>query len=103
MRENDSLLLPSALHFVFVGDSGSFMAHCEKAHQLWCFGPYQGMILDLLSGWRNWLGKYLLDIWNLVPLCLMWCIWREHNKCMFEDVDSLGDQLLASFSGYLFD
>ena len=24
-----------------------------------------------------WLGKHWSHIWNLVPLCLMWCIWRE--------------------------
>lgn len=33
----------------------------------------------------------------------MWCIWREGNRQTFEDLDSLGDQLLVSFSGSLFD
>ena len=33
----------------------------------------------------------------------MWCIWREHNWRTFKDMDSLGDLLLASFSGSLFD
>ena len=35
------------------------------------------------------------DIWNLVPLYLMWCKWRECNRCAFEDVDSSENQLLA--------
>ena len=87
------------------------LINCEKAQQLWCivlrsFGvslvlPRAGF--DLIFGWRNWLGKHLSDIWNLVPLCLLWCIWRERNRCTFEDVDSSDDQLLASFSGYWFD
>ena len=60
-------------------------------------------VADTLFGWWNWLGKHLSSIWNLAPLCLMWCLWRERNRRMFEDMDSLDDQLLASFSGTLFD
>ena len=50
-----------------------------------------------------WLEKHSSSIWNLVPLYLLWSIWREHNRRTFEDMDSLEDQLLASFSGSLFD
>ena len=57
----------------------------------------------LLFGWWNWLGKHSSDIWNLVPLSLMWCIWRECNWWTFENMDSLDNQLIASFSGSLFD
>ena len=35
--------------------------------------------------------------------CLMWGIWRECNRQTCVDVESLGDQLLASFHGSLFD
>lgn len=41
-----------------------------------------------LFGRRNWLGEHSLDIWNLVPLCLMWCVLKEHNKHTFEDVET---------------
>ena len=34
---------------------------------------------------------------------MLWCIQRERNQRTFEDVESLGDQLLASFIGYWFD
>ena len=43
------------------------------------------------------------SIWNLAPLCLMWCLRREQNRRTFEDMESLDDQLLASFNGTLFD
>ena len=43
------------------------------------------------------------SIWNLAPLCLMWCLWREQNRRTFEDMESSDDQLLASFNGTLFD
>lgn len=23
----------------------------------------------------------------VIPLCIMWCIWREHNGCSFEDYE----------------
>ena len=42
-------------------------------------------------------------IWNLVSLCLMWCIWRERNRQTFENLDRSDDQMLALFSGSLFD
>ena len=61
------------------------------------------MVLDLLFSWWNWLGKHSSYIWNLVPLCLMWCIRKECNRRMFEDLDRSEDQLLAIFSGSLFD
>jgi len=35
--------------------------------------------------WRNWFGKYLSTIWNLVPAYLIWLIWPECNACIFED------------------
>ena len=40
---------------------------------------------------------------NLVPLCLMWCIWKERNRRTFEDLDKSKDQLLALFASSLFD
>ena len=86
------------------------MIHGKRAYLSWSFvvrtfavsWVLQGRVIDLLFGWRNWLGKYLSNIWNLTALCLMWCIWRERNNCTFEDVESLGNQLLASFMGSLF-
>ena len=56
-----------------------------------------------LFSWWNWLGKHSSNIWNLVSLCLMRCIWRECNRRTFEDLDRSEDQLLALFSGSLFD
>ena len=79
------------------------LIHCGKAYRLWTlvfrsFG-FSWVLLrsvaDTLFGWWNWLGKHLSNIWNLAPLCLMWCLWRERNRRMFEDKESLDDQLLA--------
>ena len=87
------------------------LLHCERVHQSWCFvfrsfgvsRVLSRTVPSLLFDWRNWLGKHSSDILNLVILCLMWCIWREHNRHTFDNVDSSRDQLLASFGIYLFD
>ena len=87
------------------------LIHCKVAYHLWCFvlrsfgisWVLLGSVKDVLFGWRNWFGKYSLDIWNLVPLCLMWTLWQEWNGRTFEDLDNSSVQLLALFVGTLFD
>jgi hypothetical protein len=27
------------------------------------------------------------EAWRLAPLCLLWCIWRERNARLFEDIE----------------
>lgn len=87
------------------------LLHCEEVSRLWSFAlrsfgvawvlPKE--VIDLFVGWRNWLGKYSLNIWNLVPYCVMWVIWRERKSHILKDMKLAGDQLLALFVGTLFD
>ena len=37
-------------------------------------------IADLLFGWWNGLGRHESNVWNLVPLCLIWIVWKERNS-----------------------
>ena len=75
------------------------LLYCGKAYQLWCFvfrifgisWVPSCMVRDFLFSWWNWLGKHSSSIWNLVSLCLMWCIWRERNRQTFEDLDRSED------------
>ncbi len=42
-------------------------------------------ILELLSSWSEWFGKGGNGrVWNIVPLCIMRCSWREQNAHHFE-------------------
>ena len=42
---------------------------------------------DLILGWiRPLLRKKVSKLWRAAPLCLMWAIWKERNKVVFEDV-----------------
>ena len=70
------------------------LIHCEKVNQLRCFvlrsfGISWVSPSDRSSFWMEELvGKHSSDIWNLIPLCLIWCIWRELNSHTFEDAES---------------
>ena len=69
------------------------LLHCKFSHALWyevfaVFGIQLVMPRSVRSFffiWRNWFGKFLSTIWNLVPAYLMWLVWQECNACIFED------------------
>ena len=50
--------------------------------------------------------EYSSTIWNMVPACLMWQIWRQRNTRTFEDVersvDLLKSLLIGTLSGLVF-
>ena len=61
------------------------------------------LMIRNISATRNWFGKQDSDIWNMVPACLMWLVWREWNRHTFEDMESHLDQLKTLFAQTLFD
>lgn len=71
------------------------LLHCEVAYILWClffdlFGIKQVMsikvvgIVNLSEGGQFSCHLYV-SLCKMVPLCVLWCIWRERNCCSFED------------------
>ena len=93
------------------------LLHCKFAHTLWTvewnfyflffmFGIQWVMLKEvasLLFTWRNWLGKQFSNIWNMVPACLMWKIWRVCNTHTFEDIERPLDLLKSLLVGTLFE
>ncbi len=73
------------------------LLHCPVAHVLWSWifkafvihWVLPGTVAALLSSWWNGLGRHSSDIWNMVPICLMWSIWKEQNQRTFEDFSRL--------------
>ena len=71
------------------------LIHCKYAHTLWSevlrlFGVQWVMpknVVSLLSAWWNWLGSHTSNVWNMVPTCLMWLIWKERNARTFEETE----------------
>ena len=87
------------------------LLHCPVAHSLWVY-MYQifgiqwvmpGSVESLVYCWSYWLGKFNLDIWNMIPGCLMWIVWKERNRCSFEDTEKSLVQLQALCQKTLFD
>ena len=61
--------------------------------QLWTFSL--GGIIALVNT--------IHEVWNLVPLCLMWTVWCESNWRIFEDAEHSNTKLIELFFGLLFD
>ena len=59
-------------------------------------------VSSLLFAWRNWFGKHLSIIWNMVPACLIWLVWTERNTCIFEDNERTLNLLKPLLFGTLF-
>ena len=87
------------------------LLHCPMAREVWSyifrlFGVdwvMSGSVLDHVAGWRNWFGKHYSEVWNLVPACVMWSLWRERNNRTFEDVELSTTKLIESCMGALFE
>ena len=85
------------------------LIHCPVVSLLWSwilgvFGiswVLPQTVAELLFSW--WNGCHTSDVWNLVPLCLMWSVWKESNSRTFEDVSSTDIQLRHCFASSLFE
>jgi hypothetical protein len=86
------------------------LLHCEAARALWnAFFSKFGLcwvmpstVKDLYASW--WKGGCARSavVWKMVPLCIMWCIWRERNDRYFEDKPRSHEELLHLFFFTLF-
>ena len=85
--------------------------HCFTASVLWSFvfrmfGIQEVLprrVADLDFGWRNWFGRHNSDIWNLVPLCLMWSLWCKQNSRIVQEVERSKRQLHEYFFSKLYE
>ncbi len=67
--------------------------HCSAAREIWnfifsIFGIQWMMpcgIIELLANWGSSCSSMRVrKLWEMIPLCLFWCIWRERNCRNFE-------------------
>ena len=60
----------------------NLLPHCEVATKVWdVFFQLFGVSWVMPRKVSDW---HALRIWRLVPLCVMWCLWREWNARSFE-------------------
>ena len=87
------------------------LIHCDLAFGLWSFvfrifGIFwvlPGGVLDLFFDWYNGLGNLHLKVWNMVPPCILWTLWRERNSRIFGNTERSASQLQELFSNTLYD
>jgi hypothetical protein len=61
------------------------------------------MVLELLTSWGTSFGYGpAKEVWRLVPLCLIWCIWQEPNARQFENLETLMVELRKRLLNMLF-
>jgi hypothetical protein len=73
------------------GESVDLLLHCGAARALWdAFFTRFGLcwvmlstVRDLYASWWTGGRSRSAVVWKMVPLCIMWCIWRERNdRCL---------------------
>ena len=70
------------------------LLHCPIASDLWglvfsMFGVDWVMprdVMELLFCWPQFPQRVPGNIWNIIPHCLTWILWRERNARIFEGV-----------------
>ena len=88
------------------------LLHCTIARELWSlvfclFGIHWVMPHIVLELFEAWQGKFVwhcnIDVWRLVPHCLIWCIWHERNVRSFEGCERSLLEIKSFFLHTLFE
>ena len=91
---------------------GHLLLHCPIAWELWSlafclFGIHWVMPHTILKLFEAWQGKFVrhhnIDVWRLVPHCLIWCIWHERNAKRFEGCERSLLEIKSFFLHTLFE
>ena len=60
-------------------------------------------VVDLFASWPGSFGKQCnIDLWRVVPHCLLWCLWRERNIRCFEGTERSFLEIKSLFLHSLF-
>ena len=87
------------------------LLHCGVTREIWSFvfrsfgidGVLLNSFTELLFGWWNWFGKSSSSVWNLIPFCLIWTIWRERNNRTFKNIEVSVGKIIEIFFRSLYD
>ena len=65
---------------------------------------YISALLGLFEAWQGQFAwHHHIDVWRLVPHCLMWCIWCERNARSFKDCERSLLEIKSFFLHTLFE
>jgi hypothetical protein len=86
------------------------LLHCDVASTLWNhvfsrFGMSWVMprrVVDLFSCWWKAGRSRSAAVLKMVPICILWCVWKERNTRCFEDLENSMEIIVASFLHLLY-
>jgi hypothetical protein len=86
------------------------LLHCDVASTLWHhvisrFGMSWVMpkrVIDLIACWWKAGRPMSVVVWKMVPICILWCVWKERNLRCFEDKENFMEDIVASFFHMLY-
>jgi hypothetical protein len=55
-------------------------------------------VKDLFTCWWSGSNSWSAVVWKMVPLCIMWCLWRERNNRSFKNLERTLEELKSFFS-----
>jgi hypothetical protein len=92
------------------GESVDHLLHCDVASTLWnhvlsWFGMSWVMpriVIDLFACWWKAGRPRSAAVWKIVPICILWCVWKEKNLRCFEDLENSLEDIVASFLHMLY-
>ncbi|OVA01055.1 hypothetical protein BVC80_989g54 [Macleaya cordata] len=57
----------------------------------------QGFVIDLLDDWhKKFVSRQAKLIWKMIPVPIMWTVWKEWNRRIFEEKDQCWSRVLNS-------
>jgi hypothetical protein len=59
-------------------------------------------VVNLFSCWWKAGWSRSATIWKMVPICILWCVWKERNLRCFEDLENSIENIVASFLHLLY-
>jgi hypothetical protein len=82
------------------------LLHCKVTNALWnailsrlgLSWVMPSSVKELMACWCSGGRTRSAVVWKMIPLCLMWYIWRERNARCFEDSARAFEEILHYFS-----
>ena len=95
------------------GESVDYLLlHCPMSCELWSlvfylFGIHWVMphtVIELFESWQEKFWRHCnIDVWRIVPHCLIWYIWHERNARSFEGCECSLLEIKSFFLHTLYD
>jgi hypothetical protein len=86
------------------------LLHCDVAFTLWnhVFSRFDmswvmpRRVVDLFACWWKVGRSRSAAAWKMVPICILWCVWKERNLRCFKDLKNSMENIVASFLHMLY-